>query len=494
EDVELGDFFLGKYEVTNREYQTFVDAGGYRRQEFWEHPFRRDGTTIPWDEAIKLFTDKTGRPGPSTWIGGTFPDGQEDIPVGGVSWYEAAACARFLGQELPTVYHWRRAFDTGSFAWILPASNVASEGPAKVGRFAGMSWVGAYDMAGNVREWTFNAVGERRFILGGGWSDPLYMAQHMDYAQPPLDRSAINGFRLALTREPAVTIARARKPLPQGVARDFLAETPVSDEVFGAYRQLFSYEPTPLDAQVEDSKEAPYWTRHHISFAGARRGERVPLYLFLPKSGRPPYQTILFWPGAEAGVLESIEEHQVQLDFALKGGRAVALPVFRNTFERRDRIGSPESMSRRDAMIERVNDVRRSLDYLETRADIDTNSLAYFGFSGGSASAPFVLSLEPRLRTAVLTIGGFFAWRPSSPELDAFNYISRVRTPVLLLDGEFDSVFPLETSAKPFFQLLGTPEADKKFVLTPGGHFVPRETLIRETLDWLDRYLGRPAR
>ena len=494
DNVELGDFFLGKYEVTNREYQAFVDAGGYQRQEYWEHAVVREGTTIAWDEAIKLFTDKTGRLGPSTWIGGTFPDGQEDFPVGGVSWYEAAACARFLGQELPTVFHWRRAFDTGSFAWMLPASNVGRENPAKVGQFAGVSWVGAYDLAGNVREWIFNAVGDRRFILGGGWSDPLYMAQHMDYAQPPLDRSAINGFRLSISREPVAIIARARKPLPQGVARDFLAETPVSDEVFDAYRKLYSYEATPLDARIEDSKDAPYWTRHRISFAGARRGERVPLYLFLPKSGQPPYQTILFWPGAEAGVLESIDEHDVKLDFALKGGRAVALPVFRNTFERRDRTGSPDSISSRDALIERVNDVRRSLDYLETRTDIDTESLAYFGFSQGSASAPFVLSLEPRLHAAVLTVGGFYPKRASSAELDAFNYITRIKTPVLLLDGEFDSVFPLETSAKPFYQLLGTPVADKKFVVTPGGHFVPRETLIRETLDWLDHYLGRPAR
>jgi fermentation-respiration switch protein FrsA (DUF1100 family) len=57
-----------------------------------------------------------------------------------------------------------------------------------------------------------------------------------------------------------------------------------------------------------------------------------------------------------------------------------------------------------------------------------------------------------------------------------------------MFSGELDTAFPLETSAKPFFRLLGTP--DKKHLIAPGGHFVPRAMLIREMLDWLDRYLG----
>jgi len=40
------------------------------------------------------------------------------------------------------------------------------------------------------------------------------------------------------------------------------------------------------------------------------------------------------------------------------------------------------------------------------------------------------------------------------------------------------------------FVLLGTPPADKKWVVYDGGHFVPRDQLVKETLAWLDRYLG----
>ena len=69
----------------------------------------------------------------------------------------------------------------------------------------------------------------------------------------------------------------------------------------------------------------------------------------------------------------------------------------------------------------------------------------------------------------------------------------RVNVPVLQLNGEFDTLFTLETSAIPFFELLGTPAADKKHVVAPGGHFVLPPVIIRETLDWLDKYLGPPS-
>ncbi|NIP92728.1 MAG: SUMF1/EgtB/PvdO family nonheme iron enzyme, partial [Akkermansiaceae bacterium] len=87
------DFFIGKYEVTNREYKRFVDAGGYRNREYWRHPFVKDGEELTWDEAMREFVDPSGQPGPSTWMGGDYPAGRDEYPVSGVSWYEAAAYA-----------------------------------------------------------------------------------------------------------------------------------------------------------------------------------------------------------------------------------------------------------------------------------------------------------------------------------------------------------------------------------------------------------------
>jgi hypothetical protein len=59
-----------------------------------------------------------------------------------------------------------------------------------------------------------------------------------------------------------------------------------------------------------------------------------------------------------------------------------------------------------------------------------------------------------------------------------------------MLNGRDDVEFPMETSQITMFRLLGAPEKDKRHVFFDSGHIVPRIDMIRETLDWLDRYLG----
>jgi pimeloyl-ACP methyl ester carboxylesterase len=78
-----------------------------------------------------------------------------------------------------------------------------------------------------------------------------------------------------------------------------------------------------------------------------------------------------------------------------------------------------------------------------------------------------------------------------NPEVDPVNALPRIDIPVLMFSGEFASVVPIE-SAKRYFDLLGTPDVDKRHELAPGGHCVPRDLLIRETLDWRDARLAVP--
>ena len=73
---------------------------------------------------------------------------------------------------------------------------------------------------------------------------------------------------------------------------------------------------------------------------------------------------------------------------------------------------------------------------------------------------------------------------------DPVHFLPRIRIPVLMLSGRFDSVFPYETSQKPFLKLLGTPPDKKKQVMFDGGHFLPRPMMVAESLKWLDQYLG----
>ena len=97
--VEYAGFWLDKFEVTDREFKKFVDAGAYRKREYWKEPFLKDGREVSWEDGIRELVDKTGRPGPSTWALGNYPEGEEEYPVRGVSWYEAASIRRVRRQE-----------------------------------------------------------------------------------------------------------------------------------------------------------------------------------------------------------------------------------------------------------------------------------------------------------------------------------------------------------------------------------------------------------
>ena len=178
--------------------------------------------------------------------------------------------------------------------------------------------------------------------------------------------------------------------------------------------------------------------------------------------------------------------------FLVKSGRALILPIYKSTYERHDTLHSdlPDStILWRDHVVMWAKDYRRTLDYLSTRADVDTTRFAYLGVSWGGYMGGLIPAMEPRLKAAVLSIAGLDMVR-SRPEVDPLNFLPHIKIPVIMLNGKYDFYFPTETAQKPFFRLLGTPAEHKRYVVYDGGHDVPRTQLIAETLAWLDKYLG----
>jgi formylglycine-generating enzyme required for sulfatase activity len=202
-------FLIGRHEVTNKEFLGFIGAGGYRDTRFWPGTIARNGRAVPWSTAAASLVDRTGVPGPRFWSGGTHPEGKADHPVVGITWYEAAAYARFAGMELPAWSQWwRAALGDGNppFPWggdvngADVRANFGLIGTAAVGtRPRGMSPFGVYDMAGNVREWLRDSIGatERRRVVGGSWQDSSYMfeAAHAEEFDAAFANESI-GFRL----------------------------------------------------------------------------------------------------------------------------------------------------------------------------------------------------------------------------------------------------------------------------------------------------------
>jgi serine/threonine protein kinase/dienelactone hydrolase len=499
---EKNGFFIDRYEVTNKQYKEFVDNGGYRNSEYWEYEFFKDGRILTWEEAIAEFTDKTGRPGPATWEASNYTAGEDDYPVSGVNWYEAAAYAAYAGKSLPTANHWDCAaginLDYLYYYFgeaIKPSSNFSGKGSEPVGKSPGISLFGAYDMAGNVREWCWNRTEEGRIIAGGAWNDAAYLYELWSQL-PPFDRSPENGFRCIKYVNKEKIPASAFQLIELGDTMDYSQDESVPEHIFRIYKNQFRYDKTDLDAKIEARDDSPAdWIIERITFNAAYGNERVSAYLYLPENAEPPYQTLIFFPGSYA---ENRKENLVNqrhtnwfFDYLLKNGCAVLYPVYKGTFERSNGLDwSYRSHQYTELLITWVKDVSRSIDYLESRSDIDNHKIGYYGHSWGGELGGIIPAVEERLRVNILIVGGFVG-RPY-PEAAQINYVPRIKIPTLMLNGKYDAIFPYETSVKPFFDLLAAPEGDKRLCLYETGHFVPKGEMIKETLNWLDQYFGPP--
>jgi cephalosporin-C deacetylase-like acetyl esterase len=285
---------------------------------------------------------------------------------------------------------------------------------------------------------------------------------------------------------------------------DYRSQKPVSEDIFQIYREQFEYDQGGMNPKVESRKESPEgWIHERISFDAAYGKERVLAHLFLPSNVNPPYQTVIYFPGSTSAQMPSSEklenyyEFTMFLSYLVRNGRAVLFPVYKGTFERREPTldaihEGANTHAYTEFLIQVVKDFKRSIDYLQTRPDIEKHKLAYYGMSWGGTLGAIIPALEERLNVSILIAGGMnsFVTPQPLPSANIINYVTRVRTPTLMLNGRYDNIFPPETSARLMFDLLGTPKENKRQIFYETDHTPPRAEYIKETLAWLDKYLG----
>lgn len=492
------EFLIDKFEVTNKQYKEFVDAGGYTNQEYWGVIFSKDGDELPFESAMELFVDSTGRRGPSTWSVGRYSSEKEDFPVQGVSWFEASAYARWAGKSLPTLFHFSRAnatdFGSEYVGQLIQSSNINKGSYVAVGTMKGISRFGVYDLCGNVSEWVVNATGLQRFSLGGSTEDQAYFYNQANPVDP-WDRTAKRGFRCMKylgeeSQELFVDIELQ--------SRDYTNAMPLSDEVFRVYKNQFDYDPQPLNAEVVWAKDdlSPDYTLERVEFDTVYGGERMIAYVVLPRIASAPYQSCIFFHGAGSinpVPSEPLMERVIEgFKYIPQSGRALVIPVLKGQWDRNDGLetwASNASQQYAEYLIKWTKDYRRTIDYLASRNDFNNEKVAYVGASWGAFNYLISAAVEPRIKLGICYVGGL-SMTPARPEVDQISYVHRVTQPTLWLVGEYDQIFPLKQSARPAFNLLGTAEDQKRIVVYPTEHALPKNERIHETLDFLDKYFG----
>ncbi len=237
--VELEDFRIDKFPVTNQEYAAFIESNGYQTRSLWS----AEGWA--WKEENKIDSPlywlfvKDGNGDASSnirWrVRELFEESDLKLnhPVTGVSWYEAESFARFVGKRLPTEAEWEKAASWNGatstksrFSWgdQLPDGDQANFGnlywgTTPVDAFPkGESAYGCLDMTGNVWEWTATVFQpyagfaafpypeyselwfdtDHRVLKGGSWATrlPLLRCSFRNFWRPKF-RIAFAGFRCA---------------------------------------------------------------------------------------------------------------------------------------------------------------------------------------------------------------------------------------------------------------------------------------------------------
>ncbi len=482
----IGDYWIDRYEVTNAQYKTFLDSGGYDNPDYWHFPFIEGEDTISMDEALTRFKDKTGWQGPEGWEMGDYKEGDDNIPITGISWYEAAAYAQFVNKALPTKFHWILVSQAHAAGEIVKLGNFDGKEPVEKGTYNSMTRYGTYDLPGNVSEWLFNPSGNNRLILGGNYKEPTYWYSS-SLAISPWTRNELLGFRCI--RYIDDTLKTELTQSLGGIKRDFEMVDLVSDEVFKFYLDRYNYEKTKLNPIQISKSESDNWTTEIISVEVPYENTPLKMYVYLPVNFKPPYQSILYFPGLDARQSNSIDklDEGRRFDHLLKSGRAVIWPIYYNTYGRGKIKGA--TYNEREIQYKNIfTDIQIVCDYLQTRDDIDSERIAFFGVSWGGFVAPYVLAIENRIKLGILSLFGVQSGGERK-EWDQIHYLQRVKIPLLLLGGRYDFDYSLEQQ-QAFYDFLGTPKPDKKWMLYETTHHIPRKDLINESLNWLDKYFG----
>ncbi len=281
-----------------------------------------------------------------------------------------------------------------------------------------------------------------------------------------------------------------------GQAEPSAIEKPVDDAEYQRILEYYNYDQGML-SDPEIYGEWP-WRGPHVLYKlsyGSVRGQRVPAYLAIPKepvNEKIPVVVLmhgwnLFWGKNEDWILEWIPLLTAQ-------GYAVLAPDHFMYGERKKEDGFDNGSDRgpyyyRDWMCQSVVDLRRGIDYLESRPDIDPERIAVFGGSLGGWIGSILAAVEPRIKTAILSVPATEFEKAQTPPariINSSNFFPNYKDLSLLMVLAKKDVPERNARAKEFFDLV---DIKKQMVEYDESHFLDPQKYNKEILEWLKENL-----
>ncbi len=273
-------------------------------------------------------------------------------------------------------------------------------------------------------------------------------------------------------------------------------ERPVDDADYQRILEYYNYD-KEMPCEPEYYGEWP-WRGPHVLYKlsySSVRGQRVPAYLAIPKERTVEKMPVvllmhgwnLFWGKNEDWVLQWIPLLTAQ-------GYAVLAPDHFMYGERKKEDGFDEGSNRgpyyyRDWMCQSVVDLRRGIDYLESHPDIDPARIAIFGGSLGGWIGSILAAVDPRIRTAILSVPATemaTAQTPAGRIINSSNFFPRYKDLSLLMVLAKKDVPLRNARAREFFDLL---QVKKELVEYDESHFLDPMQYHNEILEWLKENL-----
>lgn len=279
------------------------------------------------------------------------------------------------------------------------------------------------------------------------------------------------------------------------------------------YEQLYAYDKElPLNAEVKEQQRGNNYVIYRVQYNSVH-DKRVPAWWCVPTTGTPPYPCVIIMHGYGG------DKNGLQMlapAFAMRGISTLAIDAEYHGDRKQpgSDILSPYIYRNRDAFVQTVIDLRRAIDFLQSRQEIDGKRIGYIGLSMGGILGGILAGVDERVQAPILVVaGGDWGYlfsnsqhptavqlREKNPELfkdprkineivgpiDPVNWVARISPrPLLMINGKDDQIVPKECTER----LFAAAKEPKEIVWLDGGHMPQPDAVLRKVDEWLTKHL-----